>query len=392
MLKTTRLLAVLLFTLAFDVPTFALPRAIAPTPVQGQISQIVYGPNGKPAGLILGDHTLLEFPSESLIEASVLRPGDMVSATGVEVLSAPNRVFDQVALKKGAVTLFDNSLVAAPPESVSLPAGFVAGFKAMAASAPLMAVSSTSDGLVSGLVLEDGSNVQIPYGGYVNPSSLRLGEIISASGAGKIFSSPGKFLHAQTMQTVGGQSLIQARGYDGEKWMMKLGQIQQALVTPRGEVDGFLLTDNWAIRFLPVPSDRVAKLTPGTQISAAGPSARNQIGADSLIVITNSPTETFVSLVPASAGSEAAGMPGQLAGQVPPPQMIPMQDSGKIVATFLNSHDQIDTIVLDDGTRVWVPPRLRIELKNVREGQRIAVTGMGGTYALGTSLIARTVV
>jgi hypothetical protein len=383
------------FSLISATSAFAYPIAIASTPVQGQISQIMYGPSGTPTGLVLADHTLLEFPPESLIDSNTLRTGDTVSASGVEVLSAPNRVFDRVALRKGDVTLFDNSRVTAVSESSVLPAGFVGSFKEMAASAPLVAVSSTPDGLVDALLLQDGSTVQIPSGAYVNPSSLHLGQIISASGAGEKFSQPAAFLHAQSIQTVGGQGLIQARGYDGEKWTLKQGAIQQAMVTPRGEVDGFFLADKSAIRFSPVLSDLVAKLTPGTKIRVAGPGARNQIGVDSLIVLTgNTEPETFVSLAPARipyGTVEGESLSGQLAGQVPQIEMIPMQDHGKILAVFTNSREQIDTVMLDDGTRVWIPPRLRLALKGLKPGQEVTVTGLGGTYVLGSSIAANTV-
>ena len=201
---------------------------------------------------------------------------------GVQTLALPNRVLDRIKVWKAGALALDDSSAPLVRGTVAVP---ITELSSLSDSSRLLSVSVRSDGDVDRLVLADGSAVQIPAGGYVDPSQLQIGEPIRVDGVGTPLANQ-KFIEAMDVLRPDQTSLISTRSGFGETWKSKIGTVRQVLLTPQGQVDGVLLTDRSAIRFYPVPGAQVSSLVPGTAVKAAGPQLANQLRT-SLLLLTS---------------------------------------------------------------------------------------------------------
>jgi hypothetical protein len=376
------LCAVAVASLSAHVHADATP--IAPLTVQGRIDELTYGPDGRPDGIVLKDHTVAIFRPELFTEVERPNKGDMISLSGIQTRSSPNRVFEKIVLRKGTHVIVDDSQSSPIPPPV-IPAQIV-NFRATDRSSDLFAVGTRPDGQIDRLILKDGTTIQIPGNAYVDPAGLRLGEKISVHGAGLSFGD-GRFIRAFDVFANGRQLLV-ARSESGEKWMNKKGTVQQLLLTPQGDIDGVLLKDKAVIRFHPIPIDQAAKLKPGVRVATAGPAIRNQVRANTLIFPKD---ETVLSLGPESLVRGGILAPPGSEQEPPPPNrsLTPLQDHAKIQVVLHTPRGDLDALVLSDGVTVKVPPHTRMILKSdVKAGDPVKISGRGGKYAVGTAIEA----
>ena len=352
--------------------------------VEGKVDRLVYGPGGRADGMILQDHTYVKFRSQVLTDPSQFRSGDPVAVRGVAVLLTPNRVMDQVAIwKLGHLTLDDsNAPIVRRPTSVP-----ITEFKSLSDASKLLSVSVNAEGDVDRLVLTDGTVVQIPEGGYIDPTHLQLGQPISVDGVGVPLSNQ-KYIEAMNVLKQDRTTLISTRSGFGEAWKVKSGAIKQALLNPAGQVDGVLLTDGSAIRFYAVPAMRARDLTPGTWVKAAGPALANQLRTN-IVLLASQDQVADLSSTPTRTSTQQAGIAATSPSEVTVPQLKPLKAISRIDAMLRGPQGSVGEIVLEDGTMVRVPPRLQMIVPvSVREGDAVEVTGAGAKFSSGTVIVA----
>ena len=381
------LLIVVVVVVTVTLTAFAASADVFPISriwVQGKVDRLVHGPGGRVDGIILQDHTYLKFRSQTLTDPTQFRYDDPVAVRGVQVLTTPNRVMDQVAIwKQGHLVLNDSS---AP--MVRRPADVpITEFKSLSDSSKLLAVSVRADGDVDRLMLTDGTVAQIPEGGYVNPSQLQLGQPMSVEGVGVPLSNP-KYIEAMNVLKQDRTTLISTRTGFGETWKTKSGAIKQALLNPAGQVDGVLLTDGSAIRFYAVPTARARDLSPGTWVKAAVPALANQLRTN-IVLLASQDQVADLSSAPARTSTQQAGIAAPAQSEVAVPQLQPLKAISRIGAMLRGPQGSVGEIVLEDGTMVRVPPRLQMIVPvSVREGDSVEVNGAGAKFSGGTVIVA----
>jgi hypothetical protein len=257
------------------------------------------------------------------------------------------------------------------------------------------------------LVLQNGTVVQIPEGGFVDPTTLKLGASLTVNGVGEE-SGGKKFVYAMNLHFTGNAHdtpLIFTRGPDHEKWTFKKGEIKQVLLTPNGTVDGLLLKDLSAVRFAPIAPDQTKLFFPGTPIQVGGPTVENQMrtsmilitGRDWVFFADNSNHHTNVGVPPGmvrDTPDKIAELPPRApasSADAPPADLAlkPMTKKGKIDAILRTPNGMADTLILSDGTMAKLSPKISPSLvSQLREGESVRVAGSGGHYPQGTALRA----
>jgi hypothetical protein len=360
--------------------------------IQGQVERFAFSPDGKPSGLVLSDHTLINFDPESLSHAETLSAGNSVSVVGRVIRSKPNSVLDHGVIKKGNQVLVDESASREnPPAAPDFASRKQMEFRSD--SSTLFAVGAKENGEVDRLILKDGTTVQLPPGGFLDPSKLKLGEKVAVEGVGKKFEK-GAFIDALGLENENRANLLSRRGEHGEYWRSKQGTIQQALVTPQGYVDGLLLTDQSVIRF---PRARLDSLQPllkqGTPVWVAGPTLLNETQTQRILLTQQNQMLDFT--VPRSAGeAQPTGQVslGEGASTSTTASSLPLQDEAEVQTIVKGPTGEIDSLILADGVSVKIPPDQRNQLPaNLKQGDLISVQGRGGKYPLGTAIEASSI-
>jgi hypothetical protein len=354
--------------------------------IEGKVQQMTYGPDARPDGFVLDDHTVVRFRSNTFPSPEAITPGDLVSVNGVQVLTQPNRVFDQVVVKKGELPIVTDTAAGTTPQVVP---GQSDNYEVMKDKSSLLAVSAAPDGRIDRLILSDGTTVEIPPFAEIDPSHLKLGEKISAQGTGLSFEDI-NFIRAMNVGSSSVTSLLQPRGGKG-KWVSKTGVIRQVLLTPQGDIDGVLLKDNSAIRFPPSPSNRASILVPGVEISTAGAFIGDQIHTETILFSHQSEKDKAVINFGADL-RPVKSMNPNLNTEAPTQStqvMTPMKVTSRVVTVLKTPGGQLDTLILKNGTTVKIPPERLLNLPTtVRPGDGVAISGRGGVYKQGTALEA----
>lgn len=354
--------------------------------LEGKIDQMIYGPDGRPDGFVLEDHTVVRFRGSALPTNEALTPGDTVAVTGVQILAQPNRVFSQVIVKKGDKPIVTDTQPGTTP--LVLP-GQIDNYEPLNDKSSLLAVSANPEGRINRLILSDGTTVQIPPYSQVDPEQLKLGDKITVSGTGLSFEGV-NYIRAMNVESSNQPSLLQPRGGTGE-WVSKSGTIQQTLLTPQGDVDGVLLKDNSAIRFPPSPSNRSYLLKPGTEIRTAGALIGGQIHTETILLPHERDKENAVMNFGADLRPVKSVNP--TLNTTPPVQntqvMAPMKVTSPVKTVLKTPGGQLDTLVLKNGVTVKIPPERQLNMpQSVKPGDGISVSGRGGVYKQGTSMEA----
>ncbi len=152
------------------------------------------------------------------------------------------------------------------------------------------------------------------------------------------------------------------------------GTVAQYLPTPRGEVDGLLLTDGTEVHVPPPLSTQlVFAVKPGDAVTIHGLKARavNLVAAGS---ITNDASHVTVAWNGPPHMREAATMAAQ----------------GTVKAPLYGMRGEINGVLLADGTVVHLPPPEAVRLADLlAAGKALAVQGDGYAGPLGRAIDAR---
>ena len=183
--------------------------------------------------------------------------------------------------------------------------------------------------------------------------------------------------------SLGGAALLRAQpawsppagaaGIDPAQLPEIRGTISRYTLTPRGEVDGFLLGDGTQVHVAPHLSTQLVFLArPGDAVAVRGLRA---LGAP---------------LVDAVSVARADGGPAVVdAGGGPRGLQRPMEVEGRVQAALRGPRGEVNGAVLEDGTILRLPPPETERLADLlRPGQAIAARGDGLTSPLGTVIEA----
>lgn len=170
-----------------------------------------------------------------------------------------------------------------------------------------------------------------------------------------------------------------APAYDAQQLPETRGVVQRFTLTPRGELDGFLLTDGIEIHLPPHLSDQLATaVRPGDPVSVRGYRSPAAPLIVAMTVTDNSTNQTVVDQGPPPPGVR----PSPLPPGVPSPGARQISLNGRVQTSLYGPAGDLNGAVLYDGTIVRMPPREAYQFANLlAPGQMVTVQG----WALDTS-------
>jgi hypothetical protein len=164
-----------------------------------------------------------------------------------------------------------------------------------------------------------------------------------------------------------------ASTYDPAQLPELKGKVAQYIPTPRGDVDGLLLTDGTEVQIGPAASTQlVFAVKPGDSVTAHGLKAK-ALPLFAAASITNDATGVTVLGGPPRAHQEAQ-----------------VSVEGKVKAELHDMRGDTNGVLLDDGTVVRLPPpEARKLAAEIAVGKPLVVRGEGYAGPLGKAIGAR---
>jgi len=362
------------------------PEGAKVTHLRGRVQFVLRDAQGKPAGIVLKDRSVVLFHPESLRDARPPSVGDLVDIRGYYNLQNPNWVLQQAAIMDQGRLILDETGSPNPvePPDFEAPGRFTV-LKKMGVHSSVFALVARGDGQLDRLVLSDGTFVQVSSGGVVDKKKLKLNTPITIAGIGtgtgagagssKDMKS-GRFVQAMSIKDPHQFQQITAQGDERQSWMTIQGKIAQTLLTPRGLINGVILGDHTAIRFRPVPPEDTSQLSAGTYVEAAGAGKENQVFVGSLLL-----------------DRKGIGLSTSTSSNLPNPEpsrtLDRMYDQSQILTVLKDVYGDPETLILSDGASVQIPPDIRRGLDFFpKPGEIVSLEGYGGKYADGTAIRA----
>jgi len=153
------------------------------------------------------------------------------------------------------------------------------------------------------------------------------------------------------------------------------GTVARFTLTPRGDLDGLILSDNTQVHVPPHLSDQLAAVVrPGNFVTIAG--YRSPTGA---LFIATSVTNTASNQTVIDRGPPAPGL-----APPPPPPGMPApgaQDSfaqGRVERLLRGPAGDVNGAILDDGTILHMPPHIAYQFASLLvPGKTVAAQGWG---------------
>jgi len=191
--------------------------------------------------------------------------------------------------------------------------------------------------------------------------------LVGASGLALAQPGPGR-----PMQ---GQAGVSGPAFDPAQLPAFHGKVTQYLLTPRGDVEGFMLADGTEVHINPrLSTELVYAVRPGDSVTIHGLKAK----AASLVAaasVTNDATSATVT--------------GAM-GRSPRDRFATIDDHGVIKAVLHEPRGEINGVLLEDGTAVRLPPQeARKHTAELAVGQTLYVKGFGSDSPLGKVVMAR---
>lgn len=233
----------------------------------------------------------------------------------------------------------------------------------MTVTGKIQGFTTEPHGRVDGILFVDGTNARVGRKAHLEALGLNAGDMVTVTGSGGSYPQ-GKSLHIETIKLPTGE----VRTVESARTMLtpvsREGEVARVLINPHGDVDGLLLKDGTLIRVRPTAPN--VQLTVGSKVRAQGDGTASFIQADRL---TLAATGTVLDLSMSPLGRPAPGA-------------LKMLEASSSVLQVVNNPDgEPDTLVLQDGSVVKLPPRLRDEAgESLKVGTKVAVRGEGGTY------------
>lgn len=195
--------------------------------------------------------------------------------------------------------------------------------------------------------------------------------LLASAAAGGIAQAQTPGQQAPGPQAQGPQS--QGPVWDSSQLPETRGTVKQYTLTPRGDVDGLILTDATEVKLPPhLTGQIVFAVRPGDTVSIRGLRARAVALIDATSVTNVATGRTVVDNGP-PGGPERGGREQTL--------------SGRIALTLHGKRGEVNGALLDDGTAIHLPPPEAERLEAwLRPGQTIVVRGAMLDTALGKAV------
>ncbi|WP_203153390.1 hypothetical protein [Methylobacterium aquaticum] len=151
------------------------------------------------------------------------------------------------------------------------------------------------------------------------------------------------------------------------------GTVKQYTLTPRGDVDGLILTDGTEVKLPPRLSGAVVfTVKPGDAVSVRGMRARALPLVDGASIRNEATGATLVTLGPPEPAADETVL------------------SGRIAALLHGRRGEVNGALLDDGTTLRLPPHEAARLTTtLRAGQGVSLRGSVAKSPLGTVVEVR---
>jgi hypothetical protein len=166
------------------------------------------------------------------------------------------------------------------------------------------------------------------------------------------------------------------------------GTVQQFTTTPRGDIDGLILTDGTEVKTPPhLTAAIAAAIKAGDVVTIRGLKA-----ASILLVAASSVTNdaTGVAVVDSGPGGSGKKAGWPKAGPRPVIEGIATEVQGKVKAVLHGRKGELNGALLEDGTVVRLPPHEAARLASLLvAGQTVAVRGTLSTNAYGKLIEVR---
>jgi hypothetical protein len=188
-------------------------------------------------------------------------------------------------------------------------------------------------------------------------------------------------LGATLLMGAGGAALAQnAAVYDPNQLPAIQGKVAQYSLTPRGDVDGLILTDGTEVDLPPhLGTQLVYAVRPGDTVTVRGLHAR-AIAMVQAMSIKNDATGTTI----------VDDGPGRPPG--PRAWVEPLSADGHVKSQLHGPRGELNGALLDDGTIIRLPPPEASRLAtDLTPGASLVVRGDGVSGALGRVIAARSI-
>jgi hypothetical protein len=175
------------------------PPVLAPMTREGAIEQILVNAHGDPDGLLLRDHTLVRFRPDAFDGNARLRVGEEVRVDG-EPATTPSglSLFEARVWADGRLVV--GGATAGPPRPPAPPKPDPdADLHPMSVRGRVRLLLTNPDGVIDGLLLEDGTVVQSGPQAHLSRLGIVSGIMVTATGLGGSYVQ-GRSLHALTLQ------------------------------------------------------------------------------------------------------------------------------------------------------------------------------------------------
>jgi hypothetical protein len=189
------------------------------------------------------------------------------------------------------------------------------------------------------------------------------------------------------------QATGQAPLYDPQQLPAQRGQVQQFTLTPRGDIDGLILTDGTEVKTPPHLSTQIAyAIKPGDTITIHGLHAA-ALPLVQAVSITNDATgRTVIDNGPPGPGRGPAPPPPPVASAQPAGGPLPglTEVQSRVRMALHGPQGDVNGALLDDGTIVRLPPPEAYRFASLLQpGQVIVAEGAELVSAIGKVMDAQ---
>lgn len=186
---------------------------------------------------------------------------------------------------------------------------------------------------------------------------------------------------------------LQTPLYDPQQLPAQRGQVQQFTLTPRGDIDGLILSDGTEVKTPPHLSTQIAyAIKPGDTVTIHGLHAAALPLVQAVSIADDATGHMVIDNGPPVSGRGPAAPPPPIATATsaggPPPGLTEVQS--RVRMTLHGPQGDVNGALLDDGTIVRLPPPEAYRFAGLLQpGQTIVAEGTELVTAIGKVLDAQ---
>ena len=173
--------------------------------------------------------------------------------------------------------------------------------------------------------------------------------------------------------------------YDPDQLPAVNGTVRQFTLTPRGDIDGLILTDGTEVKTPPHLSSEIAfSVKPGDKVAIHGLRAAALPLVRAVSITDEATKNTIVDDGPRGPGGPPPPPGGPGAAPPPPPGAVVTEATGRVRMSLHGPEGDINGALLEDGTVLRVPPPDAYRLASLlAPGQTVFAQGSAFASPLG---------